>query len=254
MVRPRRSGSVLVFDLSGRPTDSGPIAATAEIVPRPARQGQDFGNALALDGQTLVVGAPGDATRGPRAGAVFVFERAKGLWLQRARLFASDAAARQQFGYSVALDAEHLVIGAIGHSAGGRGAGAAYLYVREGRKWVERARWIASDAMRGALFGHTVALSGDTALVGANRVGKARGHTTGAAYIYQRGAKGWSEAQRLAPPPTPQRPLWPRLVAGWRPGGDRRPVRGWRRRVRVRAAQRALATDGRAALALGRSW
>ncbi len=77
-----------------------------------------FGWSVAVDGYRMVVGAPGDDGKGSNAGAVYVFEKSGGTWLQTKKLQASDGAAGDVYGFSVAVSGDRIAVGAIGH--GGR--------------------------------------------------------------------------------------------------------------------------------------
>ena len=102
------------------------------------------------------------------AGAVYVFTRSGTSWSQQAELTASDAAANDGFGSSVALSGDTALVGAAGKTVGGQSdAGAVYVFTRSGTSWTQQAELTASDAAAGDNFGCSVALSGDTALVGA---------------------------------------------------------------------------------------
>jgi hypothetical protein len=118
-----------------------------------------FGGSIALDGETLVVGASnedGSAAGGeddnsaPCAGAAYVFTRSGTGWVQQARLKASDAEAGDSFGLSVAIDGDTLVVGAPYEDSI---AGAAYVFTRSGTGWSQQARLKASNAEAGDYFG-----------------------------------------------------------------------------------------------------
>ena len=89
-------------------------------------------------------------------------------WLQQAKLTADDDAAGDQFGNSVAVSGDTAVVGAYANDDGGSTSGSAYVFVRSGTTWSQQAKLTASDAAAGDQFGYEVAVSGDTAVVGAN--------------------------------------------------------------------------------------
>ena len=103
-------------------------------------------------------------------------------YAQIAKLTASDAAASDNFGYSVAVDGDTVVIGATGAGTGGA------VYVRRtsdgGATYVEVAKLTASDAASGDRFGVSVAIDGDTIVVGANSDDDA-GSSSGSAYVFR---------------------------------------------------------------------
>ena len=103
---------------------------------------------------------------------------------QIAKLLAGDAAAFDRFGFSVALSGDTALVGARYDDDAGTSSGSAYIFTRSGSSWTQQAKLTASDAAAGDEFGASVALSGDTALVGANRDDDA-GSDAGSAYIFQ---------------------------------------------------------------------
>jgi hypothetical protein len=158
-----------------------------------------FAYIVALEGDTLVVGALyEDSTEGGdesnnasfAAGAVYVFTRSSGVWSQQAFLKASNAGASDHFGTSVALEGDTLVVGAPYEDSFGAGdqgnnaasnAGAAYLFTRSNGSWTQLAFLKATESSGGDYYGSSVAVDGDTLMVGAI-------HTDlgiGAAYLWQ---------------------------------------------------------------------
>ncbi len=134
------------------------------------QENANFGVALALDGDTLVVGAPlgsggnGNQNSGNPAGAVYVFTRSETAWTQQAQLVASPSSNGASFGTSVALSGDTLAVGAALDS---NAAGAAYVFTRSGTTWSQQAEIKPSNPRDGALFGCSMALAGDTLAVGA---------------------------------------------------------------------------------------
>ena len=126
----------------------------------PGREGEMQGQAVAIDGDTILVGMPGaDVKRG----AAQVYVRAGQDWVPQARLQAPDGAAYDEFGGAVAIDGDTALVGARVHATNGNFArGAAYVYVRSGAAWSLQAKLAAGNGGAGALFGHAVALDGAT--------------------------------------------------------------------------------------------
>ncbi|MFO0578058.1 MAG: hypothetical protein U1A78_28960 [Polyangia bacterium] len=167
--------------------------------------GDYFGSAVALsaDGNTALIGADGESDSGTLAnGAVYVFARSGTSWSQQQKLLASDKAAHEAFGWSVALsgDGSTALVGADGESDGGTLAnGAAYVFVRSIAGFVQQQKLLASDKASGSGFGWSVALArdGSTALVGANAKTEGTASRCGAAYVFSRSGTSWSEQQKL---------------------------------------------------------
>jgi hypothetical protein len=155
---------------------------------------------VALSGDTVVVGAHhDDHGGGPYAGAAYVFVRNGTSWSEQAKLIASDTASFDRFGFSMAFSDDTVVVGAYNDEhAGGLGAGSAYVFVRNGTSWSEQAKLIASDARTYDQFGNSVALSGDTAVVGASFSDNlALFDNAGSAYVFVRNGTSWSEQAEL---------------------------------------------------------
>ena len=155
-----------------------------------------FGYSVSINGDTVVVGAYGS-----NPGAAYIFERNQGgteQWGQVKKLTASDAVGGDQFGISVAINIDTVAVGA---NHGNRGtSGAAYIFERnqngvEG--WGQVQEITADDASLLDEFGISVALDGNTLVVGAWAVNL---DTGGAAYIFERnqnGVEGWGQVQKL---------------------------------------------------------
>lgn len=170
----------------------------AKLTPSDGTAYDYFGFTVAIDGDTAVVGAYlHDGVR-YNGGAVYVFTREAGVWTQQAKLRASDAYVGQLFGTSVSIHKDTLVVGAPGDPQGGHGAGAIYVFVRNGAAWKQQDKLVALDAMPGQSFGRSVAVYEDTILVGAD--GDAVGSpNSGAAYVFIRNFGIWTEQDKFKP-------------------------------------------------------
>jgi hypothetical protein len=125
------AGAVHVFGPAG-----GGWSEQDVLVGPDARAGDQFGSSLALAGGLLAVGAPGRDEEGSWAGAVYLYRRDADAWTLLATLLAPDATQGARFGTSVAfLDPDRLAVGASGHDGDQSGAGAAYLFQRDGDVW-----------------------------------------------------------------------------------------------------------------------
>ena len=116
-----------------------------------------------------------------RSGSAYVFRYNGAAWVEEAKLTASDAAAEALFGASVAVADETAVVGAFGNDDNGSLSGSAYIFRYNGAAWVEEAKLTASDGAAGDYFGSSVAVSGDTTLVGAFL---AEDNGRGSAYVF----------------------------------------------------------------------
>ncbi len=159
----------------------------------------NLGWMVSIDGDTAIVGAwLEDPSSLNDAGAAYVFVRDGSGWTQQAKLTASDAAAGDVFGYSVAISGDTAVIGAEREAPGGlSNAGAAYVFVRSGTTWTQQAKLVAGDSGAGDHFGMNVAISGDTALVGACWEDPGGLGNAGASYVFVRSGTTWSQQAKL---------------------------------------------------------
>jgi hypothetical protein len=215
------SGAVYVFHRSGS-------TWTQEAYLKASNTGadDDFGYTVALDGDTLAVGANGEASNAtgingdqtnnsvPNSGAVYVFHRAGSTWTQEAYLKASNTGAQDAFGGSVALSGDTLAVGAIYEGSNATGingdqtdntassSGAVYVFHRAGSTWTQEAYLKASNTGAGDHFGYAVALSSDTLAVGAryedssgiNGEQSSNGRpNSGAVYVFRRAGSNWTQ-------------------------------------------------------------
>lgn len=156
------------------------------------------GSAVALSGDTAVVGAPLDDDLGTDSGTVKVYVRSAGVWTVQAILTSSDAAAGDHFGAGVSVDGDTLLVGAPKHDAGSVNTGAAYVFVRVGGVWTQEDKLVAGDPEHDDAFGQSVSIAGDTALLGAFQKDEV-GVNSGAAYIFVRTAGLWTQQSKLVP-------------------------------------------------------
>jgi MYXO-CTERM domain-containing protein len=150
-----------------------------------------FGGAVALSGDTAVVGARTDEEG---RGSAYVFARQAGIWSLQQRLVAADGQPGDEFGISVRLDGDTLAVGAYGDD-GARGS--VYLFTLSGGTWSEQQKLTAADAESGDGFGLSLALSGDTLVVGAYQDDVGAATDQGSAYVFTRSAGIWAEHQQL---------------------------------------------------------
>ena len=164
-----------------------------------AAVGDEFGNSVAIDGHTAVVGAVDKVcAAGIGCGAAYVFVRSGTTWTQQQALAAVDAAAGDAFGGSVAVSARTIVVAAPDKAcAAGDKCGAVYVFVWSGTTWIQQQELTAPDAAPGDEFGKSVAVSGDTIVAGASPKACAAGIGCGAAYVFLRSGTEWSLQQVL---------------------------------------------------------
>ena len=158
-----------------------------------------FGNSVALSRDTVLVGAYADSSgANANQGSAYVFVRTDGLWSQQAKLTAGGGQSSYLFGCSVALSGNTALVGAKGDDvATSNTSGSAYVFVGRGNVWEQQTRLIAADAMNDDSFGFSVALSGDTALIGAQRDDYGVNIDQGSAYVFKRRDGLWRTQAKL---------------------------------------------------------
>ena len=191
------AGSAYVFARSG-----AIWAEEAHLTAFDGAVGDYLGISVAVDGDTTVVGASGDDTVGGfQVGSAYVFARSGTVWTEQTKLSAPDGGSFDEFGISVALSAGTAVVGAWNDDTPqGADAGSTYVYERSGTAWIMQAKLTASDGAGGDEFGVSVAVEGNTAMVGAYNDTTPAGTYAGSAYLFGRSGTNWTERTKLTPP------------------------------------------------------
>lgn len=214
------------------PISIDPVAQQAYLKATNTEPFDGFGASIAAFADTVVVGAVGEASAATgingsqsdnskaSAGAVYVFVRNGSTWSQQAYLKASNTDAGDEFGRSLSISGDTLVVGAAGEDSVASGvngdqsnnsafdSGAAYVFVRNGTTWTQQAYLKASNSGSGDIFGAAVSISGDTIIVGApQESSNATGvngsqsndivSSAGAAYVFIRNGTTWSQQAYL---------------------------------------------------------
>ena len=210
------------------PITIDPIIQQVYLKASNTETGDGFGSSVAIAGDTVVVGARNEASNAtgvngnqsnnaaPKAGAAYVFVRNAGGWSQQAYLKSSNTEAGDEFGYSVAISGDAIIVGAPLEDSNATGAngnqndnstpdsGAAYIFVRNAGSWSQQAYLKSSNPDIADLFAWSVGISGDTAVVGAWLEASATGNqsdnsaaVSGAAYVFGRNAGNWNQQSYL---------------------------------------------------------
>ncbi len=191
-----KDGAAYIFVRSGQTWN-----LQARIVANDAHGGNYFGGPVALSGDTALIGASGDSGAGAYSGSVYVFKRTGTSWAQQAKLIPSDSAAYDYFGFSISLSGDTALIGRTSESfLPIPKVGAAYVFVRQGSNWSQQAKLTGNDVVVLDDFGISVAISGETAVVGSPYSTTAAGDNVGSAYVFQRSGTTWSQKQKLVAP------------------------------------------------------
>jgi len=178
------------------------FAPSGEVLASDRDVGYQFGSSVAVDGDTLVVGAELADGNGPQTGSVYVFRRVAEAWVQEAELVAADTGFLDYFGASVAIDGDRIVVGASDAPSESPGsvplAGAGYVFDRSGTTWTEDAKLTPPDPVIQGFFGIAVGVAADVAVVGAWAASSAVGRS-GAVYAYERIGGAWLLVEKIVP-------------------------------------------------------
>jgi hypothetical protein len=208
--RLRLSGGRLTISVDDRgaryPVHVDPFLQQAELTASNGAAGDDLGFSVAVSGDTIVAGAPFHRVgANPGQGAVYVFTEHGDGWAnatQTAVLSASDGAARDNLGFSVAVSGGVIVAGAPSHPVGANaGQGATYVFVKPPSGWanaIQTAELTASDGLAGDGLGSAVAVSGNTVVAGAPLHAIGANPNQGAVYVFAQPAGGWATGQQTA--------------------------------------------------------
>lgn len=174
----------------------GALHASSSFAPEDARPFSYFGHAVALDGDTAVVGAPYDDGEGTDAGAAYVFRRGGDGWRQVARLTAPEAWDFDRFGFSVAVRRGTVAVGADRRDRGKvLDCGAVYVFRERNGGWGLESVLQPEDLGSKDGLGISVAMDGDTIVAGAPGQ-----NGSGAAYVFSFDGRGWKKRAKLTVP------------------------------------------------------
>ena len=197
------AGAVYVFvePTGGWTSDAAYVKLTASD----GSTGDLFGYSVAIDGDTIVVGARFADTPNSNAGAAYVFTKPAGGWESTstaAKLTASGGSGNAEFGASVSVSGDTIVVGAHGQYGDDRAEGAAYVFVEPAGGWAATANPTATLTApmpeEADHFGQSVSIDGDTIAVGAPEDDHHKGADAGSVYIFTKPAGGWGSTSTAA--------------------------------------------------------
>jgi len=201
------SSLVLIMFLTLTLTTFAAWTQKQKITSTPRGVGAQFGNAVAMSGNTMVVGARFDSTTASQAGAAYVFVLNNGTLAQEAILLAPDGAATDKFGQAVAMSGNTIVVGAYQDDTGFADGGSAYVFIRNGTTWTFQQKLTPALQSANEEFGNAVGITGDSIIVGAHFSDLPSNSDAGAAYVFQRNGTTWTELQKLTPTAGPNGPI-----------------------------------------------
>jgi PGF-pre-PGF domain-containing protein len=189
-------GAAYVFKNSGGSWRQDAILSASDKM-----AGSDFGYSVSVYNDTAVIGAIYAPSGVYTSGQAYVFRNAGGTWGQTAILNASDKGSNAEFGNSVSIYNDTILVGARSATSGGyKNAGQAYVFKNNGSNWNQIAILNASDKAASAGFGGSVSLSNDRALIGAKAANAGSGSTyknAGQVYVFQNTAENWRQVAIL---------------------------------------------------------
>lgn len=203
------AGAAYIFELK-----SGTWKETAKLVASDRASEDFFGHSVSISGTTAIIGAPREDEDSdglnsiPNTGSVYVFELQSGNWTETAKLTVSERAEYDNFGYSLDIDNDKIIIGAEKYGDTDINgdfffwSGAAYIFELQSNIWTETAKLLASDRADGDYFGVSVGISGNTAVVGAEFEDEDSFENntldnTGSTYVFELQSGVWSETTKL---------------------------------------------------------
>jgi hypothetical protein len=169
-----------------------------KLIAADGRGGSQFGNSVAIDGDTVVIGSFADRIGSLPTGSAYVYTRSGETWMQQAKLFDSNPNFSDEFGYRVAVDNDTAVVSArFGDVGSNTSQGVVCVFKRTDGVWAQQARLFDANGGNDDLFGVSVAMDGETILVGSTAARTGPSTRNGMVYAYVRSGDAWSLQQRF---------------------------------------------------------
>ena len=184
-------GAAYVFE-----KQSGVWVEIQKLMASDAETSDWFGWSVAIDGDVVLVGAPGEDEKGSNAGAAYVFRFNGSTWVEEQKLIGGDAMPNDQFGYAVTLEGDHAAVGSPFHDDPLGDDGAVYYYHFQGAifGWLEDGKLIPIDADTTMdYFGAALSMDNDNLFVGAH----GDGANSGSVFWFERSGNHWIETQKI---------------------------------------------------------
>ncbi len=183
------AGSAYIFKY-----DNGSWVENAKLWASDGAEGDWFGHSVSISGQYAFVSAVSDETVGAVSGSVYVFKHVGTDWVEEQKILVLPDGGNSaiDFGWSVCVEGDYALIGAINDDDCGDSSGSTYVFHYDGAHWNEVQKLLPADGKAWAFFGYCISLDGDSAIIGA------RGDEyKGAAYIFTLEETTWVETQKL---------------------------------------------------------
>jgi len=180
------SGSVYIYEWDGSQWQESRITASDGDF------SDNFGRGVSIDSDRIVAGALYDDDNGSNSGSAYIFDWDGSNWVET-KITASDGAAIDEYGRSVAVSGDRVVVGAGLDDDNGTNSGSVYVYDWNGSNWAET-KITASDGAASDLFGEYLDVEGDRIVVGARRDDD-NGPSSGSVYVYDWDGSNWTETK-----------------------------------------------------------
>jgi hypothetical protein len=156
----------------------------------------EFGSSVSLYGEYALIGSPKDDDYAPGSGSAYIFKRTGSSWTQYSKLLPLDGGSNgDYFGESVSLYNHSALIAKKLDDENGLNSGSAYVFRLEGASWIQEAKILPSDGEPSNVFGFSVSIYGDYALIGSDD--DENGPESGSAYVFKRDGLNWVEEAKL---------------------------------------------------------
>lgn len=208
-------GDTIIMGVALSNGGNGPISGTAYIFTRNTQGvwaeqqkliasdgavGDTFGWSVDVNGDTAVIGRGAVGSDIPSSGSAYVFTRNdQDIWTEQQKLTASDKSPEDLFGWSVAMNGDTIVAGAMGVDTYGKNSGTAYVFTRNNQGvWTEQQKLLPSDGAVGDAFGQAVSMDEDIIVIRARSPALLEPTLDGKAYVFTKNIQGvWNEQQEL---------------------------------------------------------
>lgn len=187
------AGEVYVYRRTG-----GVWSLEENLIASDADISDQFGRSVSIKDDVIAVGCPNDGEAAFNAGAVYIFRLdIGGNWVEEEKLMASDAEASDNFGFSLSLDTDRVVVGCPNNNGSSANIGSAYIYDFDGSNWNETQQIVSTFAeFGGEQLGYDVALEGDVVVLGAPLDDDAA-TDAGTGFVYSFDGTNWTFDQKL---------------------------------------------------------
>ncbi len=155
-----------------------------------------YGQSVSVFGEYAVVGAPKADGQATNSGAAYIYERVGNNWIEQTKIQANDGQTNDEFGFSVAIEEDYILVGAPSQNFVGSNSGAVYVFKKDGTNWIQHQKIQSQDLQTGDAFGYSIDISGERAVIGAYKEDTGR-TDAGAAYIFKRNGTVWTQESKL---------------------------------------------------------